>query len=282
MKMQTTQFTTSLSKLKLIFGVLLIGVLLTGCKQELYSNLSEKDANEMLSILYRSGVDGERVVKKDNLYALAVEPKDFSRATELLKQHGYPKEEFSNMGEIFKKEGLISSPLEERVRFIYALSQNVAETLTQIDGVITARVHIVLPENNPFAEEIKPASASVYIKHHPDSNLEESKSDIKMIVEKSIEGLSYDKVTVVMLPASRYDPAPQQQDSGSNVLVWVMGIALLGLIVVLLKNKNGQNNGPQNGQKLAPAPKPMQELVVNECRKLLPGEDDIEGHAGTA
>jgi type III secretory pathway lipoprotein EscJ len=129
---------------------------------------------------------------------------------------------------------LISSPLEERIRFIYGLSQDVQETLSRIDGVITARVHIVLPENDPFAKEVRPSSASVFIKYLPDSHLEDIKSEIKLIVEKSIEGLSYDKVSVVMLPAHLPETI-QQTASGSALIspdtlmamVWGLGIALV-------------------------------------------------------
>ena len=46
-----------------------------------------------------------------------------------------------------------------------------------------------------------PSSASVFIKYNPSYPLENMKSDIKLIVERSIEGLSYDKVSVVMVPA---------------------------------------------------------------------------------
>lgn len=120
----------------------------------------------------------------------------------MLREYGYPKEQVASVKDLFKKEGLVSSPMEERVRYIYALSQSVQETLTQIDGVLVARVHIVLPENNPYIEKVSPSSASVFIKYHPDSNLSDIKSEIKMIVEKSIEGLSYEKVSVVMLPAA--------------------------------------------------------------------------------
>lgn len=124
-----------------------------------------------------------------------------SQAVTLLKEQGYPREKVTSLGELFKKDGLVSSPLEERARFIFALSQSVQETLSQIDDVLVARVHVVLPENNPMGEEIKPSSASVSVKYNPAYRLEDMKSQIKLILEKSIEGLSYDKVSVVMVPA---------------------------------------------------------------------------------
>ncbi len=183
-------------------AIAVVLVLLTGCKTELYSNLAEKDANSMLSILLNNKIDSEKVFdKKAGAYFLHVEKSQIPQAVQLLKQHGYPKEKIATVGELFKKEGLISSPLEERTRFIFALSQSVQETLSQIDGVLVARVHVVLPENNPIDKEVKPSSASVFIKYNPAYRLEDMKSDIKLIVEKSIEGLTYDKVSVVMVPA---------------------------------------------------------------------------------
>ncbi|MBO0614431.1 MAG: type secretion inner rane ring lipoprotein SctJ [Pseudomonadota bacterium] len=193
---------TTISKKFLPLTAIALLVLLTGCKTELYSNLAENDANAMLSILLNNKVTAEKTFdKKAATYFLHVEESQIPQAVQLLKEQGYPKEKIATVGELFKKEGLISSPLEERARFIFALSQSVQETLSQIDGVLVARVHVVLPENNPIDTEIKPSSASVFIKYNPAFRLEDMKSDIKLIVEKSIEGLTYDKVSVVMVPA---------------------------------------------------------------------------------
>ena len=214
-------------------------LLLGGCKQVLYSGLTEIDATEMMAILIRTGIDANKLENKDGLYALQVDKQQLPNAVEILQRQGFPREEFKSMGDVFKKEGLISSPLEERVRFIYALSQNVAETLTQIDGVIIARVHIVMPENNPFGDAVAPASASVFIKYRPESNLEESKADIKLIVEKSIEGLRYGKVTVVMIPAKNLNiynaNEPVSGQTGIVILVVSFMVAAAFLIWLLVK-----------------------------------------------
>lgn len=175
--------------------------LLTGCKVELYSNLSENEVVEIWAILLRQDIDSEKFATRDGTFGVRVEKSQVAEAVETLKGCGYPKKEFENVGGLFKKEGMISSPLEEQARYIYALTQSLGETLSQIDGVITARVHIVLPEEKPFSENIKPSSASVFIKYREGAQLQDIKSEIKLIVSKSIEGLNYNNVVLAMVPA---------------------------------------------------------------------------------
>ncbi len=180
----------------------LLSFLLAGCQIDLHSGLSENDVNNMMSILLSNDISAEKIKnKKEETYTLTIDKSKIPESVQLLKEHGYPKEKIEKMSELFKQEGLVSSPTEERARYIYALSQSIQETLSNIDGVLIARVHIVMPENNPYTDKIVPSSASVFIKYHPRTNLSDIKSEIKMIVEASIEGLTYDNVKVILLPA---------------------------------------------------------------------------------
>ncbi len=179
---------------------------LTGCKVDLYSNLQENEANEIMAVLLNHGIACDKILGKENRCSLRVEKSDVAKAIDLLKTLGYPREKFANIGEVFKKQGLVSSPAEERIRYIYALSQEIAETLSKIDGVLTSRVEIVLPENNPFKDTIKPSSAAIFIKYRDGSNIETLVPQIKKFVVNSIEGLKYDKVSVVLFPAEQLTP----------------------------------------------------------------------------
>jgi type III secretion protein J len=187
---------------------LLAMLLLAGCKVDLYSRLSERDANEMIAILQRADIQAVREMAKDRTVTVRVEQAQFARAVEVLKAQGLPRPSFATMGEVFARDSLISSPVEERARLIFALSQELSRTVAEIDGVLSARVHLVLPENDPLRQNAVPAAASVFIRHDPAAPLGQFTPQIKALVANSIAGLSYDKVSVVLVPAAQRPPEP--------------------------------------------------------------------------
>ena len=111
---------------------------------------------------------------------------------------------YQSLGEVFRKEGFVSTPLEERARLLYALSQELSRTVSAIDGVVIARVHLAIPERNPLSEEKPLSSASIFIKHKPGSQVVNKAASIKALVVNSVEGLPYDNVTVTFFAS---DPA---------------------------------------------------------------------------
>ena len=144
---------------------------LSGCYEELYTDLPEQQINEMMALLVQAGISCHKTMGLEGTWSLKVEGGKISTAMNLLEENGYPREPFESMGQVFEKKGLISSPTEERIRYIYALSQEISNTITRIDGVLDARVHIVLPENDPYTEKLIPSSAAVFIKQKPGFDL---------------------------------------------------------------------------------------------------------------
>jgi type III secretion protein J len=209
---------------RLAMAAVLVATLAACGEQALYSNLSERQANEMVAALRAGGLDAQKQVQ-DGHFAVLTAPSQFAPAMQLLNAQGYPRESFDSMGKVFKREGFVSSPLEERARLQHAMSQEIANTLAQIDGVVTARVHLVVPERNPLADKAQPAAASVFIKHRPERDMAMLETKIKALVVNSIEGLSYDNVTVALFPADAM-PAGAQPASAESPATRQASLAL--------------------------------------------------------
>ncbi|MFM0733733.1 type III secretion inner membrane ring lipoprotein SctJ [Paraburkholderia sediminicola] len=211
--------------------------LLGGCQKELYGQLTERDCNEIVAALVPYGVDAQKSTPDGGkTWSVSVDEKQIVHAMEILRARGIPSKKFDDLGTLFKKDGLVSTPTEERVRFIYGLSQELDDTLSKIDGVVEARVQIVLPNNDPLAESAKPSSAAVFIKYRADANVETLTPAIKNLVVHSIEGLTYDQVSVTSVPADPLNlPMPDNQRGGWLTFVAIaLGIMLIGLAGALV------------------------------------------------
>lgn len=184
------------------FATLVVIVLLSGCKQILYSDLTERQANEMVAVLASAGIESSRERDKKNIYAISVDESQIAVAITILKNNGLPRETFQNLGDIFSADGIVGTPFEERARFAHAMNEELSHTISEISGVRTARVHIMLPEVTRYSTDEDPARASIVI--HVDSDFSEGEflPTIKNLVAHSVANLEYENVAVAVFPAS--------------------------------------------------------------------------------
>lgn len=224
---------TSLARWRLV-PLAALCLALAACKVGLYSNLNEQEANEMLAALSAQSLTAAKEQVGETGWQLQVEEGELGAALDVLRARGLPHDRFVSMGDVFQKQGLVSTPAEERMRYIYALSQELSQTLSQIDGVVSARVHVVVPANDPLSEKIRPSSAAVFIKHQPDVDLRLLVPTVKDMVAHSIEGLSHDQVSLSLFPAREgavRAPSRVQMQSGLlSVLPGSARMVLLGLV----------------------------------------------------
>ena len=234
---------------------------LTACaKSPLFSDLNESEADQIVAVLLDKDIQCDKVAGKEGAWVVNIDKKDFPRAVAILDSAGLPRDRFKSMGDIFQKSGLVSTPSEERIRFMYALSQELGQTIEKFDGVVTARVHIALSENDS-GETPRPASAAVFIKYRPGYDLESVKPDIKNLVAKSVEGLAYDNVTVMLVPGLPVAPTPANPaaKTASTQLSWtnpqiilVAALASVPLLLVIgfLLFRRRKGGGQAHGEKL--------------------------------
>jgi type III secretion protein J len=224
-------------------SILVAALLLSACEsQVLFSNLSESEANEIVAALYSSELTVEKVGdSKADSYKIYTDKASFSRAVAVLQQHGLPRERFESVGEVFQKDGFVSSPLEERARLNYAISQELARTISNIDGVIMSRVHLAVPKKAHLADSVEASSASVFIKHRADVDLSPSIGKIKSLIVTGLENLPYDNVTVALFPADA--PVLPEKSATVDIKKASMGeirpSAIVAAFVVLMLSISG-------------------------------------------
>jgi type III secretion protein J len=209
------------------------GVSLSACQVDLYTSLPQQEANEMLALLLQKGFAASKSVAKDGTDTLLIEDKQFAGAVELLRASGYPRAKFSTINDVFQPSGLIASPVQEQARFLWALGQELSRTVSQIDGVLTARVQVVLPDNDILKREPIPSSASIFVRYDEASRVPSLVPQIKMLVANSVQGLSYDKVSVVLVPVPHVELAQRLiVENPNGQLPWLIGASLIAAMIL--------------------------------------------------
>lgn len=99
--------------------------------------------------------------------------------------------------EIFDKSSLPGTEFSNRVNYQRALQGELARTISAMEEVRSARVHLVLPEESLFEQKTK-ASASVVLQSRPGAELTpDLTAAVAHIVASAVQEIKPDEVTVV-------------------------------------------------------------------------------------
>ena len=101
-------------------SILTFILLLCGCDEMvvLFNALDEQQANPIMALLQDNHLSCQKNAGEENTWKLMVKQRDFAKAVELCQQHGLPQQIYHGVGDVFKKTGMVSSPTEERIRFM--------------------------------------------------------------------------------------------------------------------------------------------------------------------
>jgi len=162
--------------------------------QLLYGRLSEKDAAQIVSALQSQNIPhrvtnggGTIYVPADQVHRLRME----------LAGKGVPTGDGVGF-EIFDKGQFGLSDFVQRTNYLRALQGELGRTVSQLDGVRSARVMIVQPENRLLltGQGVKP-TASVFVELAGSRLDVEAVNSIRHLVANAVQGLDPDEVAVV-------------------------------------------------------------------------------------
>jgi type III secretion protein J len=200
-------------KLFLFLSLFLVALLATSCEstKTIVNGLDEREANEILVFLSSKNIQAQKLpskvgqgaggASKEQLWDIAVSPKQADQAMAILNSAGLPRRRSQSLLNIFSAGGLVPSEMQEKIRYQAGLADQIASTIRKIDGVLDADVQLSFPEEdplNPTAQKGK-VTASVYVKHNgvlddPNAHLV---TKIKRLVASSVPNLDFDDVTII-------------------------------------------------------------------------------------
>jgi type III secretion protein J len=219
---------------------ILVVAALVGCSTPIQHGLDEAAANEVLTALERSGIEACKARDDANAEAfiVSVSKAQAVRAMETLQSLGLPRGRRAGFGEIYKQASLVPTPTEDRARYLEALAGEIERTLESVEGVVGARVHLVMTEPNPLAVDGNPrvaAQAAVLLKLRP-GPAPLAEADVQRLVAGSVAGLAPQSVAVVVTTAAQTPsrPSPALVSVGPlRVAPDSRGILLGGLLACL-------------------------------------------------
>jgi type III secretion protein J len=189
-----------------------------GCRQEVRGGLRQAQAERVLEHLQQHGISGDKDRQEGGgtaRFAVTVPRGEAARARRLLRRANLPRRPKQGLGEVFAGSRLLPTATEERALLRHALAGELSRTLESVDGVVEARVHVVLPERGLLRAASRSdagagAQASVLLRVGEGSPL--ARGDVRRLVAGAVSGLEPDAVEVVTTAAGR----PTRGSSGGG------------------------------------------------------------------
>ena len=162
----------------------------------LLGSLAGMDANQVMETLAAADIS---YTVEPNSGALLVKADDLARARLKLASAGIAPTD-SNIGfEILDKDqGLGTSQFMEATRYRRGLEGELGRTISSLNNVKGARVHLAIPKSSVFVRDERKPSASVLVELYPGRSLEPSQvMAIINLVATSVPELTKSQITVV-------------------------------------------------------------------------------------
>ena len=160
----------------------------------LYASLPEAEKARVIDALKNAGVD---VALDPTTGDVIVPVRDYHSSRMTLAAQGLPAsipDGYDSLADI----PMGSSRSVEQVRLKQTQEIELARSISEIEGLVTARVHLAIPEKSVFARASTPPTASVFVQMENGRSLSRQQVDaIVHLVSSSVPFMAKNDVTVV-------------------------------------------------------------------------------------
>jgi flagellar M-ring protein FliF len=176
----------------LVLGLLVMHFAGRPSYQQIAAGLNPADTGKVTAALDAKGI-AYRLA--NNGTAVQVSQTQVGQARVALAEKGLPGTTQPGF-ELFDKQKLGTSDLQQQVTYQRALEGQLARTIQQINGVSGAEVQLVLPQDELFSNQQSPAKAAVLLAGSSDSLDPGAVRGIAQLVSSSVKGLDPKNVTI--------------------------------------------------------------------------------------
>lgn len=162
--------------------------------QYVFTNLSPEDATEAGGALKAAGIPFR---SEAGGAAVSVPTSQVHEARLLLASQGLPRG--GGVGfELFDRGDFGASEFTQRVNLRRATEGELARTISRLQAVRSARVHVTLPEKGLYRDDDRRASAAVVLNLQSGRTMNERElAGVRHLVSSAVAGLDPDNVTIV-------------------------------------------------------------------------------------
>ncbi len=159
----------------------------------IFTDISNEDTQAILSELRRLNVADYELDSK----GIKVPAEKAAQLRMQLAQEGLPANGVVGW-EKFDSQDFTRTEFEQNIHRLRAIQGELSRTITSIDGISSARVHIVTPKQSLFVEDQKEPTAAIYLKTKRGVTLNDRQiKGIQHVVCRSVEGLKPNNVTII-------------------------------------------------------------------------------------
>jgi flagellar M-ring protein FliF len=122
----------------------------------------------------------------------------YHEARIFLASKGLPKTNATGIDSLKDQSAMTTSQFMEQVRYTQAMEQELSRSITQIDSIQSARVHLAMPKQSVFVRDRTPPKASVVVTPFPGRFVSPTQVQALVhLVASSVPLMSTENVTVV-------------------------------------------------------------------------------------
>ncbi|MCB1531647.1 MAG: flagellar M-ring protein FliF [Alphaproteobacteria bacterium] len=228
----------------------------------LYSDLSTADSSAIAAKLeenqipYEISVDGSRIIAPED---------EIGRARMLLAAEGLPNG--GSMGyELFDKQsGFGTTNFVQNINQVRALEGELSRTISSLDSIRSARVHLVLPQRELFSRESRPSSASVFLGVRPGAIVERQQIlGIQSLVASAVPELKISNVSIIDSNGNLLAKGEEESDNLLSVQAEEMRRNLEARLTEKIEDQVGRIVGFGNVRALVTAEMNFDRISTNE------------------